>query len=177
MWICLFFFRLLIWILGANIWMQDIKVRNKGSELMQMGCEVRLRPAALWLCNLNGTMISVVAGVGKSQSWVRISEYRRGEEAGDAANDDVPQIAPRRGGTTTDHVRGIFNEGRRHTGSSLLPLLRCWYGLTVFFPIPVNEHGWRAMRSMNVTSDSFLLFISSFLFIFLPFLSSTSQSV
>lgn len=96
---------------------------------------------------------------------------RTRDPAGDAEN-NLPQIPLHSGGTTSDHVRGMFNDGPRHTGSSLLALLRRWHGLldTVFFQLLADGRGGTAMFCMNVTFWSFVLlfFCCFFCFILFP---------
>lgn len=83
----------------------------------------------------------------------------------------MPQIPLHSGGTITDHVRGIFNDGPRQTGSSLLALL-CWVTWTPgrYTLLALQKRAKREGNTLNVTSDRFSLLFQVFLFLFLPFL-------
>lgn len=89
----------------------------------------------------------------------------------------MPQIPLHSGGTITDHVRGIFNDGPRQTGSSLLALL-CWVTWTPgrYTLLALQKRAKREGDTLNVTSDRFSLLFQVFLFLFLPLSSSVLLS-
>lgn len=101
---------------------------------------------------------------------------RRDPSCGDAEN-NLPQIPLHSGGTITDHVRGIFNDGPRQTGSSLLALL-CWVTWTPgrYTLLALQKRAKREGDTLNVTSDRFSLLFQVFLFLFLPLSSSVLLS-